>query len=60
MLMNLFTLYNIYITMRNIHGAYITYSFFRWFFGSFYSYSLWLLTFIYDPSSVKQVEDKKK
>ena len=57
--MNLFTLYNIYITMRTVHGVYITYSFFSWFLGNIYIYSTWLLTFVYDPYLVGQIEDKK-
>ena len=57
--MNLFTLYNIYITMRNVHGVYITYSFFSWFLGNIYIYSTWLLSFVYDPYLIRQIENKK-
>ena len=45
--------------MRMIHGVYITYSFFRWFLGNFYIYTIWLLTFVYDPYLVKQIKDTK-
>ena len=59
MIINLFNLYNVYITMRMIHGVYITYSFFRWLLGNFYIYTIWLLTFVYDPYLVKQIKDTK-
>jgi len=59
MIINLFTLYNLYRTMRMIHGVYITYSFFRWFLGNIYIYTIWLITFVYDPYLVKQIEDTK-
>ena len=59
MIINLFNLYNLYRTMRMIHGVYITYSFFRWFLGYIYIYTIWLLTFVYDPYLVKQIEDTK-
>ena len=45
--------------MRMIHGVYITYSFFRWLLGNFYIYTIWLLTFVYDPYLVKQIKDTK-
>ena len=45
--------------MRTIHGVYITYSFFKWLLGYFYTYTIWLLTFVYDPYLVKQIEDTK-
>ena len=59
MIINLFNFYNLYRTMRTIHGVYITYSFFRWLLGYFYTYTIWLLTFVYDPYLVKQIEDTK-
>ena len=43
--------------MRTIHGVYITYSFFAWFFGSLSGTFIYLLSFIYNPYEVKQIED---
>ena len=46
--------------MRTIHGVYITYSFFAWFFGSISGTFIYLLSFIYNPYEVKQIEDRKE
>ena len=58
-----YSLYNLFILYRimvSIHGVYITYSFFTWLLGTSYIYSIWLLSFIYNPYPVKQLEDKPK
>jgi hypothetical protein len=60
MFYNPYTLWNIYIMMRTIHGVYITYSFFAWFLGSTSATFFWLVSFVYNPYEVKQIEDKKK
>ena len=59
MFYNPYTLWNIYVLMRTIHGVYVTYSFFSWFFGSLSGTMYYMMTFIYDPYEVKQIEDKK-
>ena len=59
MFYNPYTLWNVYILMRTIHGVYITYSFFSWFFGSISGTLYFMMSFIYDPYSIKQLEDKK-
>ena len=59
MFYNPYTLWNIYILMRTIHGVYITYSFFRWFLGSLSGYFFYMITFIYNPYHVKQLKDKE-
>jgi hypothetical protein len=48
------------MTMRAIHGAYITYTFFSWFMGSMWLYTVWLSSFVYNPYEIKQIEDKKE
>ncbi len=53
-------LYNIYLLICSLHSAYLAYSFIKWFLGSFYSYSLWTLSFFYNPYTVRQLEDIKK
>ena len=60
MLYNPYTLWQIYIAMRTIHGAYITYSFFYWLMGSMWLYGAWLVSFVYNPYEIKQIEDKKE
>ena len=57
---NPYVLWNLYIFMRTIHGVYITYSFFVWLFGSLSYPVLYVMSFIYNPYEVKQIEDKKK
>jgi len=47
-----------YILMRTIHGVYITYSFFVWFFGSMSGIFIYMMTFMYNPYEVKQLEDR--
>ena len=54
-----YTLWQLYVAMRTIHGAYITYTFFRWFSGSMWFYTVWLASFVYNPYEIKQIEDKK-
>ena len=43
--------------MRTIHGVYITYSFFSWFLGSMAGTFFYMLSFIYNPYPVKQLEN---
>ena len=57
MITNPYTLWNMYILMRTIHGVYITYSFFVWFFGSMSGVLFYMMSFIYNPYLVKQLED---
>ena len=57
------TLYQIYTMYRYFilaHGAYVTYSFFRWWLGTTYDYSMWIFSFVYtmDPCPL-QLEDRK-
>lgn len=60
MIYNPYTLWQIYMTMRTIHGIYVTYSFFSWFMGSMWLYGLWVVSFVYNPNEIKQIEDKNK
>jgi len=60
MIYNPYTLWQIYMTMRTIHGIYVTYSFFSWLMGSMWLYGLWVVSFVYNPHEIKQIEDKKK
>ena len=46
--------------MRTIHGVYITYSFFRWLLGYFYTYTIWLLSFVYDPYLTRQIKNESE
>ena len=57
---NPYVLWNLYIFMRPIHGVYITYSFFVWLLGSLSYPVVYVMSFIYNPYEVKQIEDKKK
>jgi len=57
---NPYVLWNLYIFMRTIHGVYITYSFFVWLLGSLSYPVVYVMSFIYNPYEVKQIEDKKK
>ena len=57
---NPYVLWNLYIFMRTIHGVYITYSFFVWLLGSLSYPVVYIMSFIYNPYEVKQIEDKKK
>ena len=54
-----YSLWNMYILMRSIHGVYITYSFFTWFLGSTYTTFFYMMSFIYNPYPVKQLEDHR-
>ena len=60
---NPYTLWNIYVMMRAVHGVYITYSFFNWFFGQIIGpitgTMYYMMSFIYDPYQVKQIENKE-
>ena len=60
MIYELYTLWNMYLWMRTIHGIYITYTFFRWLSEGTTGTMLWLFTFIYNPYEQKQIEDKEK
>ena len=57
---NPYTLWNVYILMRTIHGVYITYSFFAWLLGSLSYPVIYVVSFVYNPYEVKQIEDKKQ
>ncbi len=59
MYINPYTLWNMYLFMRTIHGVYITYSFFAWLFGSLSGTLFYIMSFIYNPYEIKQIEDKK-
>ena len=56
---NPYTLWNIYIMMRTIHGVYVTYSFFAWLIGSLSGTLYYMMSFMYDPYKVKQIENKE-
>tara|TARA_B100000925_G_C21958007_1_gene452047 strand:+ start:546 stop:710 length:165 start_codon:yes stop_codon:yes gene_type:complete len=45
--------------MSAFHGAYVTFSFFYWFLGSTFTTTMWLVSFVYNPYEIKQIEDKK-
>ena len=60
MIYNLYTLWNMYLCMRTIHGIYITYTFFRWLSEGTTGTMLWLFTFVYNPYEQKQILDKEK
>ena len=60
MMYNPYTLWQIYIAMRTIHGVYVTYSFFSWLMGSMWLYGAWVVSFVYNPNEIKQIEDKKE
>lgn len=60
MIYNLYTLWNMYLCMRTIHGIYVTYTFFRWLSEGTMGTMLWLLTFVYNPYEQKQILDKEK
>lgn len=59
MFYNPYMLWNMYVLMRTIHGVYITYSFFSWFLGSLSGTFMYMMSFMYNPYLVKQLEDKK-
>ena len=60
MFYNPYTLWNIYLCMRTIHGVYITFSFFVWLLGSLSYPVIYVVSFMYNPYEVKQLEDEKK
>ena len=60
MFYNPYTLWNIYLLMRTIHGVYITFSFFVWLLGSLSYPVIYVMSFMYNPYEVKQLEDEKK
>ena len=60
MFYNPYLLWNMYVLMRTIHGVYITYSFFVWLLGSMSAPFLYVMSFVYNPYEVKQIEDRKK
>lgn len=63
MFYNPYTLWQMYVTIRTIHGIYVTYSFFSWLLGSTSATFLWMMSFFYasetNPLDIKQIEDKK-
>ena len=46
----------IYVMIRYLHGAYISYYFLQWVLTSVYSNFIWILSFIHKPH--EQIEDK--
>ena len=60
MFYNPYTLWNLYLCMRTIHGVYITFSFFVWLLGSLSYPVIYVMSFMYNPYEVKQLEDEKK
>ena len=60
MFYNPYTLWNIYLLMRTIHGVYITYSFFVWLLGSLSYPVIYVMSFVYNPYEVKQIDNEKK
>ena len=59
MIYNIYTLWNMYLCMRTIHGMYIIFTFMKWLTEGTMGTTLWLFTFIYNPYEQKQLEDKK-
>ena len=57
---NPYVLWNLYIFMRTIHGVYITYSFFVWLLGSLSYPVIYVMSFMYNPYEVKQIDYEKK
>ena len=60
MFYNPYTLWNIYLCMRTIHGVYITFSFFVWLLGSLSYPVIYVMSFVYNPYEVKQIDNEKK
>ena len=60
MFYNPYTLWQIYLAMSAFHGVYVTFSFFYWFLGSTFTTTMWLVSFVYNPYEIKQIEDKKE
>ena len=60
MITNPYVLWNMYVLMRTMHGIYVTYSFFSWFFGTLSGTMYYMVSFIYYPYQVKQLEDRKQ
>jgi len=60
MITNPYVLWNMYVLMRTMHGIYVTYSFFSWFFGTLSGTMYYMMSFIYYPYQVKQLEDRKQ
>jgi len=58
--MNPYTLWNIYVCMRTIHGVYITYHFFSWLLGGISNSVMYVVSFIYNPYQTKQLKDIEK
>ena len=59
MFYNPYTLWQIYLAMSAFHGAYVTFSFFYWFLGSTFATTMWLVSFVYNPYEIKQIEDRQ-
>ena len=60
MFYNPYLLWNMYVLMRTIHGVYITYSFFVWLLGSLSYPVIYVMSFVYNPYEVKQIDNEKK
>ena len=55
-------LYMMYRYLLVFHGIYVTFSFLKWFLGTSYEYTIWMVSFVYDisvPDCPLQLEDKQ-
>lgn len=50
------TILRVYLTIRYLHGAYVSYYFLKWMLSTTYSKFLWIFSFIQKPN--EQLEDK--
>ena len=50
------TILRVYLTIRYLHGAYVSYYFLKWMIVTTYSNFLWIFSFIQKPN--EQLEDK--
>ena len=60
MFYNPYSLWNMYVLIRTIHGVFITYTFFIWLLGSMSFPFIYMMSCMYNPYEVKQLEDKEK
>ena len=45
--------------IQSLHGAYVTYIFVKSIVTNTYYGGVWILSFVYNPYDIKQIEDKK-
>ena len=55
-LLYLSTIIRIYLTVRYLHGAYVSYYFLKWILTTTHSNCLWIFSFFQKPN--EQLEDK--